>query len=60
MTIMKNEIIKQLLDEILVSAIADDKKMQELDESINPASYSRTVHLTKTLIDYINEKEKSL
>jgi hypothetical protein len=55
---MKNEIIKELLDEILASAIADDKKMQELDESINPASHSRTVHLTKTLIDYINEKEK--
>ena len=31
---MKNEIIKQLLDEILVSAIADDKKMQELAKAI--------------------------
>lgn len=56
---MKIEIIKEMLEEILLSALVDDKRMKKLDESIDPASHSRVIHLTKTLIEYINENEKT-
>jgi hypothetical protein len=49
--------IKELLNEIIVSAYQDEVKLKELDKSIDPSSYGRTVHLVKTLIEYINEKE---
>jgi hypothetical protein len=54
---MNKQIIQELASEILVSAIADEQKLKELDESIDPSSYGRTIHLAKTLIEYINEKE---
>jgi hypothetical protein len=54
---MNKKIIQELASEILVSAIADEQKLKELDESIDPSSYGRTIHLAKTLIEYINEKE---
>jgi hypothetical protein len=54
---MNKQIIQELANEILVSAIADEQKLKELDESIDPSSYGRTIHLAKTLIEYINEKE---
>lgn len=57
MKAMNKKIIKELLDEILISAIADDHQLKKLDESIDPSSYGRTIHLAKTLIEYINETE---
>lgn len=54
---MNKQIIQELANEILVSAIADEQKLKELDESIDPSSYGRTIHLAKTLLEYINEKE---
>lgn len=58
--IMNNKdinIIKELLNEIIVSAYQDEVKLKDLDKSIDPSSHGRTVHLVKTLIEYINEKE---
>jgi hypothetical protein len=54
---MNKQIIQELANEILVSAIADEQQLKELDESIDPSSYGRTIHLAKTLIEYINETE---
>lgn len=45
--------IKEFVDEILVSAMADDLKLKELDKSIDPQTYSRTVHLAHTLKEYL-------
>ena len=55
---MKNKIIEEIALEILISAMADDKKLKDLDKSIDPASYSRTIHLAKTLIEYLNEENQ--
>jgi hypothetical protein len=54
---MNKKIIQELLSEILISAMADEQQLKELDESIDPSSYGRTIHLAKTLIEYINETE---
>lgn len=57
MKTMNKKIIQELLNEILISAIADDHQLKKLDESIDPNSYGKTIHLAKTLIEYINETE---
>jgi hypothetical protein len=57
MKTMNKKIIQELLSEILISAMADEQQLKELDESIDPSSYGRTIHLAKTLIEYINETE---
>ena len=57
MKAMNKKIIQELLSEILISAMADEQQLKELDESIDPSSYGRTIHLAKTLIEYINETE---
>ena len=50
---MKNkETLNELLTELLKTVINEDKTLKDLDESINPNSYSQAVHLTKTIIDF--------
>jgi hypothetical protein len=52
---MNKEILNELLLELLKAAIIEDEKMKNLDKSINPNSHSQTVHLTKTIIEYVNQ-----
>lgn len=52
----KQEVILELIDEIINSAICDDQIIKKNDESINPASHSRTVELAITLKEYVNEQ----
>lgn len=52
---MNKETLNELLQELLKAAILEDEKMKELDKSINPNSHSHVIHLTKTIIEYVNE-----
>jgi len=57
---MKNkETLNELLTELLKTVINDDKTLKDLDKSINPNSYSQAVHLTKTIIEYVNQKNET-
>lgn len=53
--IMNKETLNELLKELLLVVLQDDEKMKELDKSINPNSHSQAVHLTKTIIEYVNQ-----
>ena len=53
--IMNKETLNELLKELLLAVLQDDEKMKELDKSINPNSHSQAVHLTKTIIEYVNQ-----
>jgi len=50
------ETIKELIEEIVTSANFDDSKLKDLDKSIDPNSYSRTVHLALALKELIYGK----
>lgn len=50
------ETIKELVEEIASSARLDDLKLKDLDKSIDPNSYSRTVYLTLVLKELIYGK----
>jgi hypothetical protein len=52
----KTNLIKELVDELLIAAIVQDKEIKELDESIDPASYGQVVHLVLTLKELLNDK----
>lgn len=52
---MNKETLNELLRELLLAVIKDDEVMKELDKSINPNSHSQAVHLTKTIIEYVNQ-----
>lgn len=52
---MNKEVLNELLKELLLAVLRDDEKMKELDKSINPNSHSQAVHLTKTIIEYVNQ-----
>ena len=54
-TTMNKETLNELLRELLLAVIKDDEVMKELDKSINPNSHSQAVHLTKTIIEYVNQ-----
>ena len=54
-TIMNKETLNELLKELLLAVLQDDEKMKELDKSINPNSHSQAVHLTKTILEYVNQ-----
>lgn len=53
--IMNKETLNELLKELLLVVLQDDEKMKELDKSINPNSHSQAVHLTKTILEYVNQ-----
>ena len=53
--IMNKETLNELLKELLQAVVMDDKKMKDLDKSINPNSDSLAIHLTKTIIEYANK-----
>ncbi len=53
--IMNKETLNELLKELLLAVLRDDEKMKELDKSINPNSHSQAVHLTKTILEYVNQ-----
>lgn len=52
---MNKEKLNELLKELLIAAIAEDQKIKELDKSINPNSHSYVIHLTQTIIEYVNQ-----
>jgi len=54
----KIELAKEILDELIKSAYFDDQKLKELDKSINPNSYSRTIHLSLSLKELLYEKDR--
>ena len=54
----KFEKIKELVEELLISAIHDDSKIKELDSSIDPQSHSRTVYLAHTINEFLYGKKK--
>ena len=54
-TIMNKETLNELLKELLLAVLRDDEKMKELDKSVNPNSHSQAVHLTKTILEYVNQ-----
>ena len=53
--IMNKETLNELLKELLATVIRDDEKMKDLDKSIDPNSHSQAVHLTKTILEYVNQ-----
>lgn len=53
------EVLNDLLTELLRTVIKDDQTLKDLDKSINPYSYSKAIHLTKTIIEYVNEKNET-
>ena len=53
--IMNKETLNELLKELLATVVRDDEKMKDLDKSINPNSHSQAIHLTKTIIEYVNQ-----
>jgi len=53
--IMNKETLNELLKELLAAVTIDDEKMKDLDQSINPNSHSLAIHLTKTIIEYVNK-----
>lgn len=53
--IMNKETLNELLKELLAAVAIDDEKMKDLDKSINPNSHSLAIHLTKTIIEYVNK-----
>lgn len=53
----KLEMIAELIDCLLIEAIQTDLKLKQLDKSIDPNSYSATVHLAKTIKEILNETE---
>jgi hypothetical protein len=52
---MNKETLNELLAELLQTVINDDAKLKELDKSVDPNSHSQAIHLTKTIIEYVNE-----
>jgi hypothetical protein len=50
------ESVKEILQEILISAHADDQKLKSLDKSIDPSSHSRTIYLALMLKELIYEE----
>lgn len=46
--------IKEFVDEILKSASEEDSKLKELDKSVDVKTFSRTIHLARTLKEYLN------
>lgn len=57
---MKNQFsdIKELVEELLISALKDDSDLKSLDKSIDPQSYSRTVYLAHALREFCYGEEK--
>jgi hypothetical protein len=52
---MNKETLNELLSELLQTLVNDDQNLKDLDKSINPNSYSQAIHLTKTIIEYVNQ-----
>lgn len=58
-TKMKTEskmVLNELINELINSTIQEDKKLKELDKSIDPTSISYSTHLAQTIKDFINEQ----
>lgn len=53
---MNKETLNELLTELLQTVVNDDHKLKQLDKSIDPSSYSQAIHLTKTIIEYVNQQ----
>jgi hypothetical protein len=47
--------IKEFVDEILKSASEEDLRLKKLDKSVDIKTFSRTIHLARTLKEYLNE-----
>ena len=52
---MNKETLNELLSELLQTLVNDDQNLKDLDKSINPNSHSQAIHLTKTIIEYVNQ-----
>ncbi len=50
--------VKELVEELIVSALYDDSKLKELDNSIDPQSHSRTVYLAHAIKEFLYGEEK--
>jgi hypothetical protein len=53
---MNKETLNELLTELLQTVVNDDYRLKQLDKSIDPSSYSQAIHLTKTIIEYVNQQ----
>lgn len=51
------KVANELLDELIQSTVRDDKKLKDLDKSIDPSSISYSTHLALTLKDFLNAKD---
>lgn len=47
-------VLNELVDELILATAIEDKKIKELDKSIDPASISYANHLAKVLKEFIN------
>jgi hypothetical protein len=52
----KKKVLIELIKELILSTMADDAKIKELDESIDPASINFSTHLALTIKQFINEE----
>ncbi len=55
----KNEpnktVLNELIDELIRTTVQDDLNLKSLDKSIDPDSVSYSVHLAKTIKEFISE-----
>lgn len=49
-------VANEILNELIVATSSDDKKLKDLDHSIDPASISYSNHLALILKEFLNEK----
>lgn len=50
-------VLNELVDELILATAIDDKKLKELDKSIDPASTSYANHLANVLKEFINAND---
>ncbi len=53
----KTTLLKDLIDSLIIETVRDDERLKDLDKSVDPNSYSASVHLAKTIKELLNEKE---
>lgn len=47
-------VANEILDELISATFNDDKKLKDLDKSIDPSSISYSTHLATTLKEFLN------
>lgn len=52
------KVVNEILNELIAATVNDDKKLKDLDKSIDPSSISYATHLALTLKEFLNNEDK--